>query len=158
MLERLFLKKTQKSKPVCDVDIKRYLGTWYEIARYSHPFEKGLEQVTATYSLKKNGRIQVVNRGYKNDLVKEARAVAWIQDKVCTGRLWVQFFPFIKAEYKIIYLDHKQYSYAVVTSSKSDYLWILSRAPHIEKTTYEKIINFIISEGFNIEKLQQVNH
>ncbi len=153
----LLAKSTKDIEAVCDVDITRYLGTWYEIARLPHSFEKGLENVTANYQLREDGKIQVTNAGYKNGKRKEAQAVAWIINPQCTGRLYVSFFWLVKSEYKIINID-REYQQAVVTSNKRNYLWILSRTPEIEKQTYIDLVNFAVVNGFDIKKLIKVAH
>lgn len=76
---------------VCDLDLKRYLGTWYEIGRLPLRSEKGMDNITAIYNLKKNGKIEVINSGYKNGNKKEIRGSAWVRDKNCTGGLFVRF-------------------------------------------------------------------
>ena len=91
-----------------------------------HGFEKGLDNVTAVYKLRDDGKIDVTNVGIKNGEKSEAKAIAWIGEKECPGRLFVSFFRPIKSEYNIIKLDEKNYDYAVVTSSSKKYLWILA--------------------------------
>lgn len=151
-----FNKSTKDIPPICGVDLDRYLGTWYEIIRLPHRFEDGLENVTATYKLRNDGKIEVNNAGVKNGEKKTARAVAWVPDKSCSGILYVSFFPPIKAEYKIILLDEKEYQYAVVTGSKRNYLWILSRKPEISSKLYNDLIEFVSSKGFDITKIIRV--
>jgi apolipoprotein D and lipocalin family protein len=156
ILRDLFGKSTKDIKPVCNVNLERYLGRWYEIARLPHSFEEGLEYVTATYNSKDNGRIEVINAGMKNGEKKSAKGVAWVPDKNCTGRLLVSFFWPFKSEYKIILLDEKDYQYAVVTSSNMNYLWILSRKPEISSELYDYLVGFAASKGFDTDKLIKV--
>ncbi|PKM90981.1 MAG: hypothetical protein CVU87_00240 [Firmicutes bacterium HGW-Firmicutes-12] len=86
----IFGRSTKHIIPICNVDLKRYLGTWYEIARFPHPFEKDLENVTATYNLRSDGRIEVINSGFKNGMKKVVKGVAWIPDTNCMGKLLVR--------------------------------------------------------------------
>ncbi len=152
----LFGKSTKDILPVCDVDINRYIGTWYEIARFPHPFEKGLKYVTATYNLLKDDQIEVINSGVKRGEKKNIKGVAFIPDKNCTGKLLVSFFWIIKSQYNIILLDKKDYSYVVITGSTNNYLWIMSRTPKISTELYDNLINFVASKGFDISKIIKV--
>lgn len=149
-------KTTKKIPTVCNVDLNRYLGTWYEIARLPHSFEEGLGNVTASYNLRSDGNIEVTNTGYKNGEKKEVKGVAFVPSQNCTGRLLVSFFWFFKSEYKIILLDDVNYSYAVVTSSSRDYLWILNRDPIISDSLYEELVSFALSKGFDVQRLIKV--
>lgn len=153
----LFGNKTEEIQAVCNVNLERYLGVWYEIARFPHTFEKGLNNVTATYNLKSDGKIEVINSGIKDGNKKVASAVAWIPDKNCTGKLFVSFFRPFKSLYKIIKLDEENYKYAVVTSSSMNYLWILSRESKISEKLYDDLISFTASKGFDISKILKVD-
>jgi len=152
MISALLGKKNNETPPICDVDLERYLGTWYEIARYPHRFEEGLDNATAHYSLLSDGRIQVINSGIKNGKRTEVKGVAIIPDTNCTGRLLVSFFWPFKGEYRVILLG-KDYDYVVVTSSTMDYLWILSRHPSIRKDLHDALIAFVASKGYDPEKI-----
>ena len=156
ILSIIFGKSTKGISPICDVNLKRYLGKWYEIARLPHSFEKDLEKVTAIYTLRSDGKIEVINAGFKNGEKKVAKGVAWIPDKNCTGKLLVSFFRLFKSEYKIILLDEIKYNYAVVTSSKMNYLWILSKKPKINNELYDELISFAALKGFDVTKLIKV--
>ncbi len=155
----LFNKKKYKGllPIVCNVDLERYLGTWYEIARYPHKFEKGLEQVTATYQQKRNGKIHVLNEGVKRGVSKSATGTAWVEDSDCTGRLMVKFFPLFKSAYNIVKIDQEGYQYAVVVGRKKKDLWILSRTPVIDKKLYKELVDFAVSLGFKKRKIRKVN-
>ena len=153
LFSRNTAESTQNIAAVCTVDLPRYLGKWYEICRLPHSFEKDLENVTANYNLKNDGKIEVVNAGTKNGQKKEARATAWIPDKNCTGKLFVSFFRPFKSEYKIIKLDESGYSFAVVTSSSKKYLWILSRTPSISAELYDELISYVTNLGFDTSKI-----
>lgn len=147
----IFTKKA--SIPViCDVDLKRYLGNWYEIGRLPMRSEKKLKNITAIYNLKSDGKIEVVNSGYKKGKKKSIRGTAWAPDKKCTGSLLVSFFKPFKSEYNIIMLD-EDYRYAVVMGKTKDNLWILSRTPRIEKDVYKQIMKFLKKYKFNTKKI-----
>lgn len=141
-----------------DVELKKFLGVWYEIARFPHSFERDLVGVTATYSLKKNGNIQVINQGYKNTLdgkLKRAKAFAKIPNPSEPGRLKVYFFWPFGADYLILDLD-KEYRWALVGSSSPSYLWILSRTPQMDDRLYESIVEKAKSLGYDTSRLELV--
>lgn len=137
---------------VCDVDLKRYLGNWYEIGRLPIRSERNLENITAIYNLKQNGKIEVVNSGYKKGKKKSIRGTAWAPNKECAGSLLVSFFRPFKSEYNVIMLE-ENYRYAVVMGETRDNLWILSRTPYIEKDVYKIIISFLKKNKFNTKKI-----
>jgi len=144
--------------PVKSFDIEKYLGTWYEIARFNHKFEKGLVGVKAKYSLSKDGKIKVENSGFKDSLNGEesyAKGKAKIPDPDFPSKLKVSFFLFFYGDYYILELD-KNYKWAVVGSSSDKYLWILSRTPQMDKSIYEEILLKIKKRGYNTEKLIKV--
>lgn len=157
ILSRISKNSTNNISAICNVNLERYIGTWYEIARLPHTFENGLDNVTAAYSLKTDGKIEVINNGIKNGEKSVAKATAWIPDKNCTGKLRVSFFWPFKSEYNIIKLDEENYSFAVVTSSSKNYLWILSREPKISDELYNSLIFFVSSNGFDTSKIIKVN-
>jgi len=153
------INETKETPPVNDVEINRYIGKWYEIARLPNSFEKGLVNVTATYNLLKDGNIQVINEGYSDSPKGKYNRIegsAWIPDKSVPARLKVSFFWFFASDYIIIELDKENYQYAMVTSSSKDYLWILSRTPEIENDLYTKLVNIAKEKGFDIQKLYKV--
>jgi apolipoprotein D and lipocalin family protein len=138
------------------VDINRYLGKWYEIARFPHSFEKNLVGVTATYALRGDGKISVLNQGFKKTLkgpLKQARGKAKIPDPDEPGRLKVSFFLFFYADYYILELDEDNYQYALVGSSSDKYLWILGRTPVMTEETYEMLIAKAGDRGYDTSKL-----
>jgi len=144
---------------VKDVDINRYMGTWYEIARFPHSFEKNLQGVTATYTLRDDGRVNVLNQGYKNSLsgkLKKARAMAKIPDKSQPGRLKVYFFPLFGAAYNILELDQEHYQYALVGSSSPGYLWLLGRNPVMPDDVYQMLVEKAAMRGYDVSKLTRV--
>lgn len=137
---------------ICDLDLKRYLGVWYEIGRLPLRSEKGLENITAEYKLKKNGKIEVVNSGFRKVKKSGITGSAWLADSDCTGSLFVRFFWPFKSEYNVIKLD-RDYQYAVVMGEKKDRLWILNRTPHMDDKTYGEIIDFLNEKDFDIKKI-----
>jgi lipocalin len=141
---------------VSTLDIEKYMGTWYEIARFDHPFERNLVGVTATYSILPNGKVQVINAGYKNSLngsYSTAKAKAKIPNASKPGNLKVYFIPFFGAEYNILELDTNNYQWALVGSSSASYLWILSRTKTMDPEVYNKIITTAKTRGYNTDKL-----
>ena len=144
---------------VKNVDVTRYMGTWYEIARFPHSFEKDLVGVTATYTLQENDRIMVLNQGYKHSLggkLKQTRGVAKIPDMNNPGRLKVKFFLFFGADYYILELDQEGYRYALVGSSSPNYLWILCREPVMDDETYRMLVDRAAALGYETSRLIRV--
>lgn len=150
---------TTKIKTVDNFEIQKYLGTWYEIARLPHRFEKNLQQVTASYSLLENGKIQVLNKGYNTKKQKwsDAKGKAWIPDETKPSELKVSFFWPFAADYRIIYLED-DYSLAIVTSKTFNYFWILSRSPYITDEYYNQLLEKAKIWGFDTERIIKVKH
>lgn len=142
-------------KTVEHVDLDKYLGKWYEIARLPNSFEKGLICVTAEYSLRKDGKIKVINRGHKEkdpEKVKTATGRAWFPDKNITGQLKVQFFWPFSGDYYIFNLD-KDYQHALVGDPSRKYFWLLSRTPAIDDNLYSKLIKIAAGHDFDVSKV-----
>lgn len=137
---------------ICDLDLEQYLGKWYEIAKYSAKFQDGLDNVTATYTLKDNDKIKVLNKGYKDGKKRQIKGSAWLRDKACNGGLYVRFFWPFKSEYNVIKLA-SDYRYAVVTGDSKDSLWILSRTPDIASEDYNEILLFLNENNFSLKNL-----
>lgn len=147
------------TRTVNEVDLQRYSGTWYEIARFPHSFEKGLVGVTATYTLKDKGRIEVLNQGYKNSLDgKHSRAVgkAKVPDPTQPGKLKVSFFLFFYGDYFIMELDEENYQWAMIGSSSPNYFWILSRTPKMNEAVYQSLLQKAEDRGYNLARLIMV--
>ncbi|HRR94283.1 MAG TPA: lipocalin family protein [Bacteroidales bacterium] len=145
---------------VKEVDLKRYAGTWYEIARLPNTFEKGLKCITATYELREDGRITVINRGHKvsdPSKISTARGVAWLPDKNVTSKLKVQFFWPFSGDYWIIELD-KDYRYVLVGDPSFKYLWILARDKKIDEATIKRLLDKAVENGFDIRPVIRVDH
>ena len=143
-------------KTVDHVDVKRYMGTWYEIAKFSQRFQKGLVGVTATYSLLPNGKVRVINSGYKEDFngkLKTAKGKAWVVDTATNAKLKVSFFWPFSGNYWILELG-KDYEYAVIGEESHSYLWILSRTPQMDKAVYNELLKRVQEKGFDISKLE----
>lgn len=136
----------------CNLNLDKYLGRWYEIGKFSARGQNGLENVTAIYTLKDNGKIRVHNKGYKNGKKRGIKGTAWLRNENCKGGLYVRFFWPFKSEYNVIKVA-EDYRYAVVTGDKKDKLWILSRKPKIDEGDYKETINFLKSHGFKTEKI-----
>ena len=137
--------------PVTGFDVNRYLGRWYEIARLDHSFERGLQQVTAEYSLREDGGLRVVNQGYdpaKRRWEKAEGKAYFINDRH-TGRLKVSFFGPFYGGYNIIELDHEAYQYALVSGPDTSYLWVLARQPELDKSVVERLLSKATGLGFD---------
>jgi apolipoprotein D and lipocalin family protein len=146
--------------PVQGFRLKRYLGRWYEIARLDHSFERGLERVTADYSMRDDGGIRVINRGFstKNNIWKEAEGRAYFVDDPGTGYLKVSFFGPFYGSYVVFELDKEHYRYAFVTGPDTSYLWLLSRTPQVSEELVERFVARSRALGFDTEKLIFVSH
>lgn len=142
-------------EPVTDFQADRYLGTWYEIARMDHSFERGLSQVTAEYSRLDDDAIQVMNRGFdaKKGKWREARGIAQFLGPSDVGSLKVSFFWPFYGGYHVIALDHQDYSYAMVTSNNRSYLWLLARQKRLEATVLDELLAKAKAWGFRTEDL-----
>jgi apolipoprotein D and lipocalin family protein len=137
------------------VDIDRYAGTWYEIARYPHSFEKGCVDVTATYTLRDDGKINVLNKCRKDSFdgkEKSANATAWVADPATNAKLKVRFFWPFSAAYWIIDLD-PDYQWALVSHPSRKYLWILSRTPKMDDDLYSELLVRLQTRGFDTAML-----
>lgn len=139
--------------PVASLDLSRYLGTWYEIARFNHSFERGMTDVTAEYLLRDDGKVDVINSGWKDGKMKTAHGKAK-QPKPTTepALLKVSFFLFFYSDYRVLMLAD-DYSLALVGSSSDKYLWILSRTPSITRETAEKVTAEAARRGYDTSKL-----
>jgi apolipoprotein D and lipocalin family protein len=141
------------------VDAQRYLGRWYEIARFQHGFEKSIVGATAEYSLRDDGKIQVVNSGFRNTLdgpYSEVRAVAWMPDPRRPAALKVRFFGLFSADYLIFGLDEDTYSWALVGEDSRDYLWFLSRTPAVDDALFNRMKDLAAAQGYDLSQLYKV--
>ena len=141
--------------PVKSFDLQRFLGSWYEVARYDHWFERGMQQTKAAYKLRTDGRIEVLNTGIKNGKPKESKGKA--KTTATTGLLRVSFFGPFYSDYRILLVD-KDYQYALIGSSSDSYLWILSRKPQLTNKVRQLILKEAQRRGYDTGKLIWVKH
>jgi apolipoprotein D and lipocalin family protein len=146
--------------PVDNFDVGQYLGKWYEIARLDHSFERGLTSVSAEYSLRPDGGLRVVNRGYskKDGKWKTAEGKGYFVKNKDQGFLKVSFFGPFYGSYVVFDLDKINYSYAPVCGSDKSYLWILSRTEQMDDNLKKRLVDKAASLGFASEKLIFVEH
>lgn len=146
--------------PVKQFELNRYLGKWYEIARLDHSFERGLERVTAEYSLREDGGVAVVNRGYapKGDKWKVAEGKAYFVNDKNEGYLKVSFFGPFYGSYVIFELEKENYEYAFISGPDTSYLWLLSRTPKLPQDLIDKFIQRSKDLGFDVNNLIFVRH
>ena len=136
-------------------EVQRYLGTWYELARLDHSFERGLSRVTATYTAREDGGIDVLNKGYDDASGewKEAAGIAYFVDKLDIGRLKVSFFGPFYGGYNIIALDKEHYSYSLVCGSSRSYLWLLARAKKLDPAIQSRLLAIARDLEFPVDDL-----
>jgi len=137
------------------VDIGRYVGTWYEIARYPHKFQNGCVDSRATYALRDDGKLSVLNECYEETDRSKLRSVkgkAWVVDTSTNAKLKVSFFWPFSGDYWIIDLG-KNYDYAVIGHPGRKYLWILSRSRDIDKNMYDGILTRLKEQHYDTSKL-----
>ena len=142
---------------VAHVDLKRYLGKWYEIAHLPFRFEEGCSDITATYSLSDDGSISVLNECKRSGKVKRAKGKAKVVDKNTGAKLKVTFFWPFYGDYWIINLGD-DYDYAVVGTPNRKYLWILSRTPQMDDKLFSQLIELVKSKGFDVGSLIKTSH
>jgi len=142
-------------RPVSSFDINRYLGKWYEIARLDHSFERGLSDVSATYSLQDDGSVKVLNRGYdtRNQTWKEAVGRALFIGDPATASLKVSFFGPFYGGYHVIALDRENYRWSLVAGPSLDYLWILARERTLPAEVRDALVSKARSLGFATDQL-----
>jgi len=140
---------------VRDFDVNRYQGRWYEIARLDHSFERGLSNVSATYTLRKDGGIDVLNKGFdkQSSRWKQAKGRAYFVKDKTIGRLKVTFFWPFYGGYNIIALDKDNYSYAMVCGPNRSYLWILAREKTLNSSVVDSLLKTTESLGFKTDSL-----
>ena len=140
------------------VELGRYTGRWYEIARYPNSFESGCVGVTADYALRQDGRISVLNTCIEGDLdgnVRTIEGVARVVDPSTNAKLAVSFFGPFEGDYWILELG-EDYEYAVVGEPSRSFLWILAREPTLDQTLYEGILGRLPDNGYDPEGLELV--
>jgi apolipoprotein D and lipocalin family protein len=142
---------------VAHVDVGRYMGVWHEIARYPHPFQKDCVASRATYSIRDDGKIAVLNEcrnASPSGKLRSARATAWVVDPETNAKLKVSFFWPFSGHYWIIDLG-KDYEYAVVGHPKRKYLWVLSRTETMEEPVYQGILDRLRAQHYDTERLMK---
>ena len=149
LLTSIFASTKVDNEPVA-ISLDKYLGKWYEIARFDHSFERDMEKVTAEYKLLPDGHIKVINSGYRNGKFKETIGKAKITDT--SGLLRVSFFMNFYSDYRVLMID-KDYNYVLVGSSSPKYLWILSRTPQLDEEVLEIIIDAAQEKGYDTDNL-----
>lgn len=142
--------------PMPHVELSRYLGTWYEIARLPNPFERGLSRVTANYSLASNGRLHIFNEGYYSNGEKESiNGQGYMPNKLNQGHLRISFvapYRWFYSSYNILYVN-ADYTLALVSGSNRDYLWLLSRSPEISEADKQTLLAIARARGFKTDAL-----
>ena len=146
--------------PVNDFELDRYLGRWYEIARLDHSFERGLERVTADYTRRPDGGVQVLNRGFdiEKQQWREARGKAFFVGPASQGYLKVSFFGPFYGSYVIFELDRDGYQHAFVCGPNTSYLWLLARTPTVDPEVLSRFIEKADRLGFATDALIYVRH
>ena len=148
-------KLTVDNSVVNDFDLNRFLGDWYEIARYDHRFERGMDHTHANYVLREDGKVDVLNTGIKAGKPSQAKGVAKQTDT--PGLLRVSFWGPFYSDYRVMMIDD-DYQYALIGSGSDDYLWILSRTPQLSPDTKARILAEAQRRGYDTSKLIWVNH
>ena len=143
-------KPTVDNSVVTGFDLNRFLGNWYEIARFDHRFERGMEQTKATYVLRDDGKVSVLNTGIKDGKQSEAKGVAKLTST--PSLLRVSFWRPFYSDYRIMLID-EDYQYALVGSGSDDYLWILSRTPQISGEIKDLLLAEAQRRGYDTDKL-----
>jgi apolipoprotein D and lipocalin family protein len=145
--------KTLETVPA--VDLEKYMGRWYEIARLPNSFEEGLKCVTAEYQLKENGRIKVINSGTQienPDVRNQSVGIAKMPNAAEPGKLKVSFFRPFWGKYQIMQLD-SNYQYTLIGTPSRKYLWILARTPQLDDNTKAMLVSYAKDKGFKTESL-----
>ncbi len=141
---------------VPSLDLQRYLGRWYEVARYQHGFEKTLVGATAEYALRDDGKVSVLNSGFKKTLegkYTDVKAVAWRPNDAVPGALKVKFFGLFTSDYLVFGLDQENYQWALVGENNRKYLWFLSRTPEVDSALFEQMKAIASAQGYDLSKL-----
>lgn len=135
---------------VPSVDLNRYLGSWYEVAKFDHSFERGIDFAMAKYTLRNDGKIDVLNTGIKDGRAKDAKGIAKTTD--VPGLLRVSFFGPFYGDYRIMLLD-ADYQYALIGGNNEKFLWILSRTPELDEATKSLILAEAERRGYDLNQL-----
>ena len=140
-------------RPVEGFELDRYLGQWYEIARLDHRFERGLTQVTAQYSLREDGGVRVLNRGFSNaeGEWQEVEGKAYFVESPDLGHLKVSFFGPLYSSYVVFELDSQEYQYAFISGYNTSYLWLLARTPTVDVGILQRFMERAAALGFDTD-------
>ena len=140
-----------------NIDLSRYMGVWYEIGRFDKWYERGLVAVTATYAMRPDGKVSVLNSGRRGTLegpLKQARGRAYVVDPREPGHLRVAFFWRFYSDYRVLAIDKLNYSYALVGGGKGhNALWILSRTPSLPQETVQMLLARAAELGYDISRM-----
>jgi apolipoprotein D and lipocalin family protein len=143
-------------KTISNIDLQKYSGTWYEIARLPNSFEKGLKNITATYEIIDGTHVRVINKGVKEDgKVGTARGKAKIPNLKEPAKLKVTFFWPFYGKYWIFNLDEKDYQYALIGEPSRKYFWILARTSKIDETLYQSLLKIAADNAFDVSKVMK---
>ncbi len=147
-------------QPVNNFELDRYLGTWYEIARLDHSFERGLTRIQAEYRLRDDGGVRVLNKGYsvEKQAWQEAEGKAYFVESPDQGYLKVSFFGPFYGSYVVFGLDQENYQYAFVSGPDTSYLWLLARTPQVAPEVLDAFKQAARERGFDTEELIYVAH
>ncbi len=155
---RFYRDRSNVLRTVSKVELEKYAGKWYEIARIPSTFEQDLVNTTATYSLREDGNMEVINEGRVLDPsgeLKQTQALAWLPNANEPGKLKVRFFGLFTTDYWILDLDG-EYQYALVGSPTRKFLWILSRTPSMRDDIYRLLVAKAKAKGFDVDELERV--
>jgi apolipoprotein D and lipocalin family protein len=146
-------------EPVDNFELEPYLGTWYEIARLDHSFERGLSNVSAQYSLREDGGVSVLNRGYRTEkgAWDEAAGKAYFIGDPSVGRLKVSFFGPFYGGYNVFELG-ENYEYSMIAGPDRSYLWILAREPQLPQAMLDELLAKAEAAGYDTSELIYVEH
>lgn len=145
--------KPEKVTPVEDFKLTEYLGTWYEIVRLEHKFEKGMEAITATYSMREDGGVKVLNKGYRtaDKEWNEAEGKAYFVGENDVGFLKVSFFGPFYGSYIVFDTDYK--TYTMISGPDLSYFWILARTPTLDQQILDRLLAKAKEAGFDTNVL-----
>ena len=143
---------TINTTTITSLDVERYMGHWYELARYDHSFERNMEYCQAQYTLLPNGKIRVENSGVNSKNGKHKNAIGKAKMGDAPGQLKVSFFIFFYSDYNILALDNN-YEWALIGSKSPKYLWILSRTPKLPQPVMDDILSIAKQRGYDTSKL-----
>lgn len=139
-----------------NLDLVKFSGKWYEIARLPTPFEEGLIKITSTYTVLSNGTIEVLNEGIKDGKPSSIRGRAWYPDPKKVSRMMISFFLWFASDYIVIDMDPEGKNYLLVTGRTKNSFWVFSRTPKMEAGLYRKKLDEAEKLGFDLSRLIEV--